>query len=84
MNNIDTGEVILYADLLIDRLDLVTGNASVEDVLCIILSSLLCPSRYYDVPIATLDFASLYPSIMMAHNLCYTSLLTAHVIEKEG
>ncbi|RWS07555.1 DNA polymerase delta catalytic subunit-like protein [Dinothrombium tinctorium] len=30
---------------------------------------------YYDVPIATLDFSSLYPSIMMAHNLCYTSLL---------
>lgn len=26
---------------------------------------------YYDVPIATLDFASLYPSIMQAHNLCY-------------
>ncbi len=24
---------------------------------------------------ATLDFASLYPSIMMAHNLCYTTLL---------
>jgi DNA polymerase delta subunit 1 len=31
---------------------------------------------YYDLPIATLDFASLYPSIMMAHNLCYTTLLT--------
>lgn len=31
---------------------------------------------YYDVPIATLDFASLYPSIMMAHNLCYTTLIT--------
>ncbi|KAF8542192.1 DNA polymerase delta catalytic subunit [Trichophaea hybrida] len=30
---------------------------------------------YYDVPIATLDFASLYPSIMQAHNLCYTTLL---------
>lgn len=34
---------------------------------------------YYDVPIATLDFASLYPSIMMAHNLCYTSLLSPTV-----
>jgi DNA polymerase delta subunit 1 len=30
---------------------------------------------YYDVPIATLDFASLYPSIMMSHNLCYSTLL---------
>ena len=32
-------------------------------------------NRYYDVPIATLDFSSLYPSIMQAHNLCYTTLL---------
>lgn len=31
--------------------------------------------NYYKVPIATLDFASLYPSIMMAHNLCYTTLI---------
>ncbi|XP_057373980.1 DNA polymerase delta catalytic subunit-like [Daphnia carinata] len=30
---------------------------------------------YYSQPIATLDFSSLYPSIMMAHNLCYTSLV---------
>ncbi|CAJ0957247.1 unnamed protein product, partial [Mesorhabditis belari] len=31
---------------------------------------------FYREPIATLDFASLYPSIMIAHNLCYTTLLT--------
>ncbi|KAG2731467.1 hypothetical protein G9P44_005883 [Scheffersomyces stipitis] len=40
------------------------------------------PSRgYYDVPIATLDFSSLYPSIMMAHNLCYTTLLNIQTIK---
>ena len=31
---------------------------------------------YYNEPIATLDFTSLYPSIMMAHNLCYTTLVS--------
>lgn len=41
------------------------------------------PTRgFYDVPIATLDFASLYPSIMQAHNLCYTTLVNANAIEK--
>lgn len=39
---------------------------------------------YYDVPIATLDFASLYPSIMQAHNLCYTTLLKKATVEKMG
>ncbi|KAF8801312.1 hypothetical protein BYT27DRAFT_7198397 [Phlegmacium glaucopus] len=37
---------------------------------------------YYDVPIATLDFSSLYPSIMMAHNLCYTTLLDRGTIDR--
>ncbi|ESK97702.1 dna polymerase delta catalytic subunit [Moniliophthora roreri MCA 2997] len=37
---------------------------------------------YYDVPIATLDFSSLYPSIMMAHNLCYTTLVEKATIER--
>ncbi len=43
------------------------------------------PTRgYYDVPIATLDFASLYPSIIQAHNLCYTTLLTKTQVDKLG
>ena len=39
---------------------------------------------FYDVPIATLDFSSLYPSIMMAHNLCYTTLLDRSTVERLG
>ncbi|KAG0130707.1 DNA polymerase family B-domain-containing protein [Tuber indicum] len=43
------------------------------------------PERgYYDVPIATLDFASLYPSIMQAHNLCYTTLVKKETCDRLG
>ena len=39
---------------------------------------------FYSCPIATLDFASLYPSIMMAHNLCYTTLIEPHHLASLG
>lgn len=39
---------------------------------------------FYKEPIATLDFASLYPSIMMAHNLCYTTLVNPNEMERLG
>merc|ERR1712117_749514 len=43
------------------------------------------PKRgYYADPVATLDFSSLYPSIMMAHNLCYTTLLKKGSSERLG
>lgn len=48
-------------------------------------ASVLSPvSGYYTEPIATLDFASLYPSIMQAHNLCYTTLLPFKINDKKS
>lgn len=39
-------------------------------------ATVLEPKRgFYTHPIVTLDFASLYPSIMIAHNMCYTTLV---------
>ncbi|AFK83885.1 B54 [miniopterid betaherpesvirus 1] len=31
---------------------------------------------YFDTPVTVFDFASLYPSIIMAHNICYCTLVT--------
>jgi DNA polymerase delta subunit 1 len=46
------------------------------------MSPVIPPKRgFYDIPIATLDFASLYPSIMMAHNLCYSTLITKEEVK---
>lgn len=50
-----------------------TGDVSYEG------AYVIEPKRgFYDVPIATLDFNSLYPSIMIAHNLCYTTFIPAN------
>lgn len=38
-------------------------------------------TSFYREPIVTLDFASLYPSIMIAHNLCYTTLIPGEILE---
>lgn len=39
---------------------------------------------YGPIPIATLDFASMYPSIIEEHNLCYKTFVTNKTIRKCG
>jgi DNA polymerase delta subunit 1 len=52
------------------------GKEEDDGGVCYEGATVLEPKRgFYPMPIVTLDFASLYPSIMMAHNLCYTTLL---------
>ncbi|CUM62856.1 uncharacterized protein PRCAT00000415001 [Priceomyces carsonii] len=66
----------LEDDIVIPNMKSEGGNEEYEG------ATVIEPVRgYYDVPIATLDFSSLYPSIMMAHNLCYTTLLNPQTIK---
>lgn len=39
---------------------------------------------FFDKPITTLDFTSLYPSIMMAHNLCYSTYVARNNLQAVG
>eukprot|EP00488_Nonionellina_sp_1-RS-2012_P001116 TRINITY_DN176_c0_g1_i1.p1 TRINITY_DN176_c0_g1~~TRINITY_DN176_c0_g1_i1.p1 ORF type:complete len:197 (-),score=62.11 TRINITY_DN176_c0_g1_i1:144-734(-) len=52
------------------------ANAAKADGVGFEGATVIEPKRgYYKEAIVTLDFASLYPSIMIAHNLCYTTMI---------
>ena len=39
-------------------------------------------SGFHSDPVLVLDFQSLYPSIMMAHNLCYSTLIPSYRVKE--
>jgi DNA polymerase elongation subunit (family B) len=54
------------------------GHTPSTPLLCFYLELTVLPrclQGLYKQPVAILDFASLYPSLYRAHNLCYTTLL---------
>ncbi|KAJ3019409.1 DNA-directed DNA polymerase delta [Thoreauomyces humboldtii] len=68
-------------DLLIPALE-VEGSDDVQYEGATVIEPM---KGFYERPIATLDFTSLYPSIMMAHNLCYSTWLAdVKTAEKHG
>lgn len=71
-------QIKVFSQLLrkaLQRGYLVPYNKSVQTDEKYTGATVIEPDRgYYSKPITTLDFSSLYPSIMMAHNLCYSTL----------
>ncbi|CAN0412046.1 unnamed protein product, partial [Ectocarpus sp. 8 AP-2014] len=49
----------------------VAGQAAMESIPLVFEPR----SRFYTSPVVVLDFQSLYPSMMIAYNLCYTTIL---------
>lgn len=40
-------------------------------------------SGYYEYPMLVLDFASLYPSVIAAYNMCYSTILQNLQLQQE-
>jgi DNA polymerase delta subunit 1 len=66
-------------DYVIPALDVIDTDQTYEG------GFVIDPKRgFYKQPIAVMDFSSLYPSIMISKNLCYTTLLTRKQYEAMG
>lgn len=57
---------------LVDRIPFQVGNQNAAECMPLIMEPL---SAFYNSPLVVLDFQSLYPSVMIAYNYCYSTCL---------
>ena len=67
----DAGPFLLYFQLILTSLSQV-GKQNAAECMPLIMEPL---SAFYNGPLVVLDFQSLYPSIMIAYNYCYSTCL---------
>lgn len=71
-SDVSLGPFATHTMILIDFMDSQVGKQNAAECIPLIMEPL---SAFYNSPLVVLDFQSLYPSVMIAYNYCYSTCL---------